>query len=226
MSCEAMIRKKALIITDSLGLPRLNPENLSGKDCWTHRITHEKSDYDVYLFSRGGLSSKELVKNINIYFKSYEPEIIIIQLGIVDCAPRALRFSERKIISSIPILRTLIKKTISLFRKEIVKFRKITYVTEKEFLRNLLTFKEEFSDSKIYVVPIAPATPEYEEYSPGVTENINRFNAILDKIFITIDPYDSVYTFDILMSDYHHLNRKGQDLVFQKVKALLLDENV
>lgn len=220
-----MIRRKALIITDSLGLPRLTPEKLSGKYCWTHRIANEKSDYDIYLFSRGGFSSSELIKNIDIYFKSYEPDVIIIQLGIVDCAPRALGFNELKLISAIPILRTVIKKIIDLYRKEIVKFRKITYVNEMVFLSNLSLFKSKFPDSKIYAIKIAPATDGYEKNSPGITENINKYNEILDNTFTIIDPYKSIIASEILMSDHHHLNRKGHDLIYKEIKALILNEN-
>lgn len=221
-----MLRKNALLITDSLGLPRIKPEKLTGNYCWTHRIANENNDYDVYLFSRSGFTSRELLKNVDIYFKSYEPDVIIIQLGIVDCAPRALSFNELKLISSIPVIRTLIKKLIDSCRKEIVKRRKITYVTENEFVSNLSTFKAKFPTSKIFAIKIAPPTSDYEKISPGITVNINRFNKLLEKTFITIDPYESVNASEILMSDHHHLNGKGQSLVFKKVKALIFNENV
>jgi hypothetical protein len=212
-----MQKNKILIITDSLGLPRLTPEKLIASECWTHRISNEVGNADVYLYSRGGLDSDTVVCDIKKNLGGYTPDIIIIQIGIVDCAPRALTKNELTFIARIPFVNSLIHSIIKRFRKRIVVARRISYVPEDKFARNLERLKNYFSNASIYAVQIAPASEEYSVNSPGIKESVEKYNNIISNTFDVIKPYNGNSPNAFLMSDQHHLNKLGHDLVFTSV---------
>ena len=81
---------KILCVGDSLGLPR---EGVSYEDTWFYELVNKyREDHFIYKFKRG-LTSEYL---IGLYGKEYKgefssfymPDVVIMQSGIVDCAPR------------------------------------------------------------------------------------------------------------------------------------------
>ena len=76
--------KKLLLITDSLGLPRLFPEKTEYEDTYPNLL---KKHFIIMQYSKGGGTIIELYEQTG-YFKAFEPDVIILQSGIVDCAPR------------------------------------------------------------------------------------------------------------------------------------------
>lgn len=208
--------KKTLIITDSLGVPRSYPEKLSDDDIWCYRL-QERFGINVRLYTVPALASDRLVEDINLYLKAFQPEVVIIQIGIVDCSPRALTKTEMKIISNIPLVNTLAHKFIRKYRKKIVTKRNITYVSSEDFECNLLKIRELFINSRVFFLPIAPACEHYEEVNPGIESNICKYNAIINKLFNSIDVFKGCEKNDIFMSDLHHLNKLGHDVVYKNI---------
>lgn len=209
---------KVLVITDSLGLPRAEPEHLLDEDCWTHKLS-KLSNIDVYHYMRGGYATRNLRKDLNAYLKGYRPNIVLLQIGIVDCAPRAMGRLELKLISKIPVISTMLHYLIKKYRAEIIKRRKITYTTPSNFESNLLKVKTHFKDAEIIALPIAPANYAYIAHSPGIEDNITEYNKILSSLFNVIDPYSEVNPEDIFMSDHHHINKYGHSVVFDKLSV-------
>jgi hypothetical protein len=214
---------KVLVITDSLGLPRAEPELLLDEDCWTHRLS-KLNNIDVYHYMRGGYSTRNLRKDLNAYLKGYKPNLVLLQIGIVDCAPRAMGRLELKLISKIPLISTLIHFLVKKYRAEIIRRRKVTYVKPSKFESNLLKVKAHFESADIFALPIAPANRAYIAHSPGVEENITEYNKILSRLFKVIDPYDTANPEDIFMSDNHHLNKYGHTVVFNKISDFFAND--
>lgn len=211
-----MNKKKVLIITDSLGLPRSEPERVEDNEVWPHMLANSL-DHEVYIFSRGGLSSADIIQELSRNLGSYTPDILILQCGIVDCAPRALTRKELKIVSVLPILGKLINRLIKKYRRVIVTSRKISYTNKNDFGLNIEIIKEAFKNSEIYFVSILPAMNEYEDRNPGIIENIISYNKILENKGDVIFPYNDLDLSIITMSDFHHLNSNGQKTIFNAV---------
>lgn len=204
---------KLLLITDSLGYPRITPEIVNYDETWCHLLSKKK--YDAYQFSFGGATVLLLLKQAKGYLKLYHPDIVIVQAGIVDCAPRALTKQENYLINKYWITRELMRicarKIIPVLRK-----RNIAYTPLSQFEKSVLGFKKLFHD-KLFWVGILPAGIDYEQKNPGITNRIYAYNQIVkDSIgtqFIDMSEIDQKY----LMSDHHHLNIFGHRYVAEKV---------
>ena len=208
--------KKVLILTDSLSLPRNKPEKVKPKDTWPSLLNNNQ-DYDIMIMAMGGATIKKLYEQSH-YYASFNPDIVIIQSGIVDCAPRALGLLEKEIINSNKLLSAFFHRfmPVSFLRR----FRKKTYTSNLNFSKYLDLLFEIFNDSKIIWIGILPASIEYENKLIGIQNNINIYNGIIEsKIALTNNLY--INTSNIphngIMSDHHHLNIEGHQWIYSRL---------
>lgn len=200
--------KKVLILSDSVALPRNEPEVCVYEDTWPHLL--RQNEYTVHQVSIGGATSADLLSQIN-YHIPFNPDIIILHVGVVDCAPRFMTKIELGIMKRIPIIG---KKVIGIMNNNRVrKARKITYVSISQFDENIRAILSYFKDKLVFVVGIVPAPAAYEQLLPRITENINSYNNVLRKYsnFVPLDHMDEA----ALMSDYHHVNALGHKYIFE-----------
>ena len=90
--------EKLLLITDSLGHARPGPEVTYWEDTYAYMLSN---DYRIYQYSVGGARIQELAGAARSYLIQFRPDIVIIQSGIVDCAPRAYKWIEERIFEKI-----------------------------------------------------------------------------------------------------------------------------
>ena len=98
------------MFTDSLAMPREEPEETLFEDTYPYLL---RKDYEVFQFSKGGGLMNEFVEQ-SFYYNQYKPDIIILQIGIVDCCPRAFSKFEEVIFHSnrvLGLVRRFISKT-------------------------------------------------------------------------------------------------------------------
>ena len=207
--------KKLLLITDSLGIPRTYPEIVMDDDCWTHKIAHSLP-YKTYIYSREGMTSKKVVNDLTRYLSAYEPDVVILQIGVVDCAPRALSYTELKIIRSIPIFNKYIHKIIKKYHTYLIKKRKIVYTSKCDFRENISKIKSHYKNKKVIIIPICQTSDEHEKKIPGFKRNVSEYNKILKEFDSVLNPYGEHQ--EILMSDGHHINNNGNNLVYKCVQ--------
>lgn len=201
---------RILILTDSLALPRESPENCKYEETWPSIIKNK--GYIVHQVSIGGATSATLLSQIN-YHLSFNPDIVIIQVGIVDCAPRFLKKNELFILKKIPFFG---RKIISSLNNKVVrKVRNINYVNAKSFKKNIIAIKNLISTktSQVYFLSIIPASLEYEEKLPNISKNIRLYNQIIYDI--SFNNYISLDSMPIqgIMSDHHHINSVGHEYI-------------
>jgi lysophospholipase L1-like esterase len=207
--------RKLLIFTDSLSLPRSHPEVVTHPETWPEML--RKEGFEVCLSAIGGATLKDLEKQLFYFQKDRYFDAVIVQSGIVDCAPRFVKKWELKALQSIPMLGG---KILSLLNKNGVrKARKITYNAPEAFLQSIRTFENSFTCPVVFL-GILPATEAYENTLPGITKNIDTYNQILSsaKHFVSLNAIPS----EGIMSDHHHLNPKGHQFVKEKVCEKLI----
>jgi lysophospholipase L1-like esterase len=222
---------KVLIITDSLGSPRCTPEYCSDEHSWTYQLCDKFTERAYFRpIISPSLDSSQLKNKVSNYLKAYENvTIIVLQIGIVDCYPRALKKNELSLVIRLPsMLSKFIHKMVKRHYSFLVKHRNIQYVSVDEFRVNITEFKHEFPDAKFVVVPIAPASTTWERKNFRVGSAIKEYNEVLKDIFddgLIDDCYPEDHKNDIFMSDQHHLNELGAKLVLdsvsKKIKPLL-----
>lgn len=216
-------RKKILVIGDSLCLSRSQPEVVRLSETWPYLLKSNKQ-FEIIQLGIGGGTIRSLYEQ-SAYYSASDPDIVIIQSGIVDCAPRALGWLEKEIINSNRLLRFAFHHFFptNLMRK----YRKITYTKTSEFKKLIEELINRFSNSKIIFIGIVPASNEYEELVPGISKNIEEYNNIIET-GIRIQQGFFLNTRHIpmkgIMSDYHHLNVIGHEWLSEQISNLISND--
>lgn len=207
--------KRILLLTDSLTLPRLKPELCLHEETWPEIL--RAKGYHVHQVSIGGATSGDLARQCH-YHKAFNADVVIVQVGIVDCAPRFLTKFELSIFHKIPFFGRVGIQALN--RPIIKRIRKISYVNPELFFRNLQSIQRSFDPVDVYFLGIVRGSQAYEKAAPGIINNIKKYNEIIKANF----NYLSLESIDVscIMSDFHHLNPKGQkmigDIVLSKLR--------
>lgn len=210
---------KVVFLTDSLSLPRDLPEKVSYEETYLYLLKEYFPNFEFIQFAFGGATINDLNKQAD-YIKSVNPSIVIIQSGIVDCAPRTLTRFELDFIHRIPLISNFILKVIRKNAILIRNNRKITYTKELDFELKLNNIKNKFNDSKVYAIEILPVSVEYEKKVPGITTNVIKYNMVLHSVFSENLIETKKFNKEEIMSDFFHLNKKGHKLIFEKLKII------
>jgi len=207
---------RVLLITDSLGCPR--PE-IDVKHTWTNKILSKYSNkVEVYTYCYPGLSADDI--NIN-YVKFLKPDLIVLQVGVVDACRRALSRNELFVIRHIPIIKRLVGHFCKKWHYTITKIRNVHYLSEEKFKNIILKIKEE-TNAHMLFISIAPAGKGLTSKVYNVSGDIVKYNdAVQDIVGLKIlNPYTECVD-KYILSDGHHLNIKGNLDVFCAVDAAI-----
>lgn len=206
--------KRIVLFSDSLALPRNIPEITTIEDTYPFLL---KQHFEVFQFSKGGGLIGELLEQ-SFYYSQYKPDYIIIHCGIVDCAPRAFSFLEESIMRYTRVGR-LFRKIISkiITTKRIRNIRKCSWTPLKSFENACKQFIKQFEGIPVYALSILPASMEYEQHVPGISEKISKYNDVLRNVFENRWIDLSNIPMQGIMSDYHHLTKEGHSFVFMKI---------
>ena len=175
----------------------------------------------VYIFING-LETSMLRTEINVRLKQFLPDMIILQVGIVDCAPRALTKTQMAVISRMGFAGKVLHKFITKHYAAITSRRNITYTSQERFHQNLRYLRDEFANIPVFAIAIGRPNEGYVRKSPKIAQRTTQYNEIIKSTFGTtfIDPYEnlSINTLNnIYMTDFHHLNQLGHEIVASKV---------
>lgn len=202
--------KKILIITDSVSLPRKTNDGIvEWHETYVNRLKQELLDYEFITVAIGGATIRDLRKQLN-YYKILKPEILILQCGIVDCAPRAYGKIEMEIIRKIKLYRFT-----KLFLPYLRKKRAHTYTSLKLFKKTLIEMKNIVNADSFYSLSILPSNPDYEKLLPGISKNINDYNEVLfsNTNFIDLSNIPK----EGILKDHHHINAIGHEFIFNTI---------
>lgn len=211
--------RRILIITDSLGFPRKEPEFVSYCDTYVALLKERFPHFDFIHHGRGGSTIDELFEMAWYYQNTLSPDIVFIQSGIVDCAPRAMTLNESRLISLLPLIRRPVSYVVRKMSRVLRSVRKITYTSPESFYQYTMRFNDIFNN--VYWIGILPASKEYEAKLNGVKANIWKFNQILNQSkFISTEHFGV----SDVMSDFHHLSVAGHKKLFNLITELIIRE--
>lgn len=225
-----MIVRKILFITDSLGLPRLNPEPVLADESWPYLLTSEllslpNSSFLFYYHCLHGLTTDAVVDHLQGVLGAYAPDMVIIQVGIVDCYPRALKKSELALLSRIPLVNKIFHRLIKKYYKQLTASRNIHYVDIEKFENNCYRIFNFYKNIEIAVIPIAPPNDAFVAKNPQVLDSISKYNSVLRGVygqFFLSEMYNTTSISDLFLSDNYHLsvagNRHVVDVLLEKYR--------
>jgi hypothetical protein len=206
-------------------------------------LDHLESEKRVFLYnrSRGGTSVVSLWRDYQQdrgYFAPIKGDLLIIQCGIVDCAPRPIPEFLRKIIARLPgRIRSPIVWFLHDHRATLLRAGFSWRYTKPEVFK--LTLQRWLSAASkdfqsVYVFNIAPTTTEMDTHSPGLTNSIEQYNALIDEALQSV-PANNLFLLDVnttikklgivdLISakDGHHITLDGHALYSQ----IIIDKRV
>lgn len=145
-------------------------------------------DRRVYVYNRSFsgatiTSIGETCHSDSFFFGSSGNDVMILQCGIVDCAPRPLPGKVRSLLSRLPEKqRNKVVRFIHRNRARILSSGLSWKITPpQKFAAELkaLLAKVSREFSRVYVINIAPTTPETDAHSPGLSGSLVEYNAIL-----------------------------------------------
>ena len=204
---------------DSLSLPR-TADGIGYGDIYPEllrdSIEERQSETRVVVFnrSRGGASISELHRQYvddSAYFPLNDSGILIIQCGIVDCAPRPVPASVRVRIGRLPkLLRWAAVKLLHFLRPYLLRAGIAWAITPAEHFEQTLTQwlqEAQLGLERIYVINIAPTVSEIETHSPGLSRNIHEYNTVIRRAIKKMN--SEVVT---LLDAYKTIKAKGEDL--------------
>ena len=162
--------------------------------------------------------------------EAYNPDIVVIQLGIVDCAPRLLNDLERKLITKFPIVNS--RDYIDLIKR----IRKLnnTIVTDVKFRKNLEKYIKRATENNVKkLISIGISYPDKKmiEKNKDIIKNIDKYNSLLGsysknlKNINVIFPLDSRNYKEEIFEDGYHPNKKGHEVIANELKSLISNHN-
>lgn len=182
---------KVAILSDSLGLPR---EDV-GRDklfeatypYLLDQSLRKRLQADAPFIMERGMRRRTIERVLDDWYEQVElkgTDVVVVHVGIVDCAPRVFLRREGDFIASLRWvwLRERILKFVHKHRRGIVEWRQRVYVPLERFQRHVSEVIERASTcrlkSLIFVNIITPPD-EVESRSPGFQRNVTLYNETL-----------------------------------------------
>lgn len=212
-----------LLITDSVSLPRkYDGGEVLWDEIYFSKLEKAFPQCKFVLMAIGGATITQLQISLK-YYMQVKPDLVILQAGIVDCAPRALGQLEQEVIKKMHLFR-LVKPMTKLLRK----YRRISYTKPKLFEQTLIKIKNIFAGKPLIAIGILPGCDEYDKLVPGISKKIELYNGILAKHSIFID--NKNFQRQGIIQDFHHINKLGHLEIFnklqQEIKKLMNEKDI
>lgn len=228
--------EKVLIIGDSIAMPG---HGCAYENTWVCLIKRRYVNIDFITYLRRGLTTDILLslggEAGNLHYpagkdalESYNPNYVIIQLGIVDCAPRYIRknsFLFRLIFLMPPNIATLTYKVI----KRIYK-RKETRadVTLRKFKKNIKVYADRClvnSVKRLVFIKINEPDSRIITKTPKLQELIKRYNKEIENLkynYSFISVVDGLKAIeDNVYADGYHPTAVGHMKIFNDLLKTL-----
>lgn len=240
---------KIAILADSLALPR---EDVGGADLLEvtypflldQSLRRQLGGQAPFIYERGARrrTIEHVLDEWNEQVELKKPEVVIVHVGIVDCAPRVFLRREGAFVANIRIvwLRDRILKFAHDHRRAIVQRRRKVYVPLWRFekLVNEVVQKAEGAGLKSLVfINIIDPPDSVEQRSPGFQQNVIAYNRVLQdqtkQSLVTLIDLNRMVREEggsgELTVDGIHLNERGHVLLAKElerhVMALLATTN-
>ncbi|MEN2768683.1 SGNH/GDSL hydrolase family protein [Ornithinibacillus xuwenensis] len=210
---------RVLFIGDSLGLPRPHRINkyapnekelaVAYEETYSSIINMElvrKYNLNPYVEVINRCKRFYTIKNVYEEFSDhlffFEPDVIVMQVGIVDCW----------------------------FREELKGKQLVSKDNYEIYLKNILTLLEHRPNCRLIIIGIAPTSTKMEDRFNGINQEIATYNTILKSkinnknvFYVDMEKYikpDSVHEY--LLPDDHHLNKYGNKLLAELIQDILI----
>lgn len=224
-------KKIILVIGSSMTMPRLE---VGFKQTWLYNLIVNYPNFYTIDKSKRASTSNRLV-NEGAGFKDkrrgadlleyYQPNIIITQIGITDCAPRLLKNNSlfTKILNLSPnLIKSLIYKIIKKLKKRSIKNADVGLIKFESNWVNYIQRAAELN-ANIICILISRPTTLVQTKSPEISDAIQLYNSKLIsfnskyKNFYIIEPFTQEEINEYAIDEFH-VSEDGHAVLFEKIK--------
>jgi lysophospholipase L1-like esterase len=182
---------KVVILADSLALPRQEGEgNIPFEATYPYLLDEslrERLARRAPLIIERGMRSRTIERVLDEWFEMVSlrgAEVVVVHVGIVDCAPRIFMPRERAFIERLRPARLRIRflNFVHRHRRRIVQTRGRVYVPVRKFkagVEEVVRRAREARVRSLVFINIIEPPPLMEERSPGFRRNVEDYNRIL-----------------------------------------------
>jgi hypothetical protein len=231
---------------DSLSLPRA-VLGVGLPDTYAERVAARLSAITgptrLYNRSLPGLPVKAIREHLERdlwYFGTQSPSCCVIQVGIVDCAPRSVPARLKQRIDRLPgPVRTIVVRVMRRLKPHLLRREIFTRETEPDAFRQHLSAMVTAalgSFDSVCVLNICPNHPAIAERSPGLPESIGLYNGLIASVVASarsdqvhlVDVHAAILEgdLDLLVNrdDGHHITAQGHAIYADALDRALLAE--
>lgn len=220
-----MRNKRWLIIADSLALPR---QDVPYDATWPYLLQKYFPDVDWIVLARRASTTDRLHTDGDKgadCLEFYQPDGVILQLGVCDCAPRLFRRGSivSQIVFRLPfgLNRWISTGVERIFGRSV----KNAWVGVDKYSENLTRYLERCRRYNVRVLALAvfPVGKRVISKNPVICEQIAEYNQVLIRLaevfenFHLISMWDDTVPVDDYYVDGYHLNRLGAELVANRI---------
>jgi len=233
---------KVVIFADSLALAREGEDDISYEATYPFLIEqHLRLQFSdrLPLILERGMRRRTIEYVLDEWFELVElrrPNLVILHVGVVDCAPRIFLRRERHFVETMRWrgLRNFILGFVNRHRARIIRMRPRVYVSLDRFGSLITEVVERAHSLRIPLVFVNIIEPpdELEQRSPGFCRNVKLYNNVLES---KVNP-PAVRVIDLnglvaqrgkaecLTRDGIHLSREGHKVLSQELEDLITKE--
>lgn len=221
--------KKILIMTDSLALARIGKgedKHVFYEETWPELVKKclPVDEFEIQRFSMGHASVSDIEKQLK-YWRLYEPDVVIFQIGLNDALPRVLHKYELEFCEKYEYIGLKIKTYVNKFPRLFRRLRNITYFSKEGFRQKILKLNKFFKNSyfieMLYNKESEPShLPNY--YKKNIDEYTHAMSNIEDIGLIRVNDILNSRN-DAFISDGFHLTASGHKIIAEKVIEAILD---
>lgn len=181
---------KIVVMADSLAMPRQGETNIAFEATYPYvldqSLRRRLATSSPIVIERG-MRRRTIEYVLDEWLELVElrkPDVVVVHVGIVDCAPRVFLRRERQFIENLrpARLRDWVLRFVHRHRRAIIRMRGRVYVPPQRFRALVAQVVEKARQCKlrslVFVNIITPPA-EMEERSPGFIQNVDTYNEIL-----------------------------------------------
>ena len=228
---------KIVVMADSLAMPREGETNTPFEATYPYLLDQSlrrRFQSEAPMVIERGMRRRTIEYVLDEWYELVDlrkPEVVVVHVGIVDCAPRVFLRRERQFVENLrpTFLRESILSNVHRHRPAIVKMRKKVYVSVDRFNALVGQVVAKAKQSKLrslVMVNIITPPAEMDERSPGFIRNVGIYNEILK----THAEADGVHLMDLdgmikaaggveqLTVDGIHINETGHAMLAREIE--------
>ena len=233
---------KVVILADSLALPREGADDIPYEATYPFLLEQRLRRYcraESPVIMERGMRRRTIEYVLDEWFELVElrrPHLVILHVGIVDCAPRIFLRRERQFIENLrwARLRDFVLAFVHKHRALIIRLRPRVYVPLESFERLVDQVVDKARQLRIPLVFVNIVSPpdEIENRSPGFQQNVRLYNQVLTSkangTAVQLIDLNSLSAqrsrSKLLTGDGIHLTREGHLLLACELERIILNQ--